>query len=182
MDTPILVVCTGNLHRSPLLEAILRSNRFTSVSSAGLASPGGSVPLLMRQAALEVGIDLASHESRQISDIDTKRAAIVICMQRDHIARLSVMDPTSFRKTLMLREAVHLLRQNPPRRGMTLERWLHVSLEGRSASDVLRSPEDCETPDPIGGTMEDFRACVSDIRAYAEPLALGLSALVSRND
>lgn len=182
MDTPILVVCTGNLHRSPLLEAILRSNRFTSVSSAGLSSPGGSVPHLMRQAALEVGIDLASHESRQITDSDIKHAAMIICMQRDHIARLSVMDSSSFRKTMMLREAVHLLRQNPPRRGLTLEGWLSLTLAGRSAADVLRAPDDCETPDPIGGTMEDFRACVSDIRAYAEPLALGLSALVSRND
>lgn len=181
MDAHILVVCTGNLHRSPLLEAILSLSHFPSVSSAGLSSPGGRVPILMRQAALEVGIDLRDHQSRQISERDTRRAELIICMQRDHIARLAVMDPTCFRKSLMLREAVHHLGRNPPRQGMTLATWLSVTLNSRSAADVLRLPEDWETPDPVGGSLDDFRACVSDIQTFAEPLVLGLSALAQPN-
>lgn len=182
VEPMILVVCTGNLHRSPLLEAILKLHGFPAVASAGLSSPGGAVPPLMRKAAFEAGLDLREHESRQLEQEQLARARIVICMQRDHIAQLAVLDATAFRKTLMLREAVQIMSVHPPHEGVSLESWLKTAIGSRRAADVLRAPIEWDTPDPIGGTIEDFRNAVSDICRSAESLVKGLSVLIRRND
>lgn len=64
----VLVLCHGNINRSPLCEAVLEtySNTLTGleVMSAGFVNPGRKASKKMREAALENGLDLSQHESK----------------------------------------------------------------------------------------------------------------------
>lgn len=173
----ILVVCTGNLHRSPLLEAILRQAGITDVSSAGTRAVGGGAPPLIIQAASEHGIDLSGHVSRQVTVAMVESAGLVIAMERNHVAELSVMCPPAFGRIVTLRELRNLMVSNPPRRRGGLAAWAARATAERSTMDVLRASGDLDTPDPIGGTLDTFRASVADIRESAQTVTEGLRLL-----
>lgn len=173
----ILTVCTGNLHRSPLLAAIIAAEGLGPVSSAGLHAAGGGAPPVMVRAAAEVGFDLSQHESRQLTPAMLQEARMVLCMERDHIAEIAVMHRPAFARTLTLREAQQLFVAHRPTTDHTIEEWLAVAVGTRKASDVLSAPRSWDTPDPIGGGPEDFRSCVADIVASSQPVLAGLRRL-----
>ena len=86
----ILFVCTGNTCRSPMAEGYLRSKLIDGVTvlSRGLASDGSPVSLNSKTAMAEVGIDISSHISRQITDSDINKADKIICLSPSHRAVL----------------------------------------------------------------------------------------------
>ncbi len=87
----ILVVCYGNICRSPYLEAVLRRELpEIGVTSAGFAGPGRPVPAHALKLARMRGLDLSSFRSRPIGRANVDRTDLVIVMdteQARHIAR-----------------------------------------------------------------------------------------------
>jgi glycine hydroxymethyltransferase len=85
----ILVVCTGNVCRSPMAEYILRQrlgkNSGWKVSSAGVMAPIG-MPASREavQALADIGIDLTPHRSRMLSRDLVQRAALILVMTESH--------------------------------------------------------------------------------------------------
>ena len=73
--TSILVICTGNICRSPISEGLLRNalqRRFgpaaPDVSSAGTSGLEGSGAMPESvQAAAELGVDISSHVARRLT-------------------------------------------------------------------------------------------------------------------
>ena len=90
--TSILVICTGNICRSPISEGLLRDaleRRFgaaaPSVSSAGTSGLEGSGAMPESvQAASELGIDIAGHVARRLTPAMASEADLLLCMARDH--------------------------------------------------------------------------------------------------
>ncbi len=86
MFNQILVVCIGNICRSPMAEALIRNESIErgkdfSVSSAGLgALVGRSADPTSIALMKQKGIDIASHRARQISDEMIVEADIVLTM------------------------------------------------------------------------------------------------------
>lgn len=81
MDT-ILVVCVGNICRSPLAEALLKvSLPDKLIWSAGLAARVGEPahPLAMEVAATH-GLDLSEHHARQINSWMCSKADLILVM------------------------------------------------------------------------------------------------------
>lgn len=82
----ILVVCTGNLCRSPMAEAWLRHRLADSavhVCSAGLAARAGAPADANAVALLSGrGLDISSHRSRQLNESDILGAELVLVMER----------------------------------------------------------------------------------------------------
>lgn len=77
----ILVVCHGNICRSPYLEAVLkRALPDLQVASAGLIGPGRPVPVHGRAVASRAGLDLSPHRSRMLSGEVLSQADMVIVM------------------------------------------------------------------------------------------------------
>lgn len=77
----IVVICHGNICRSPYLEAVLRrALPDIEVSSAGFVGPGRMVPEYGTAAASRRGLDLTSHRSQLLSKEILGRADLVIAM------------------------------------------------------------------------------------------------------
>jgi len=84
-DTPsrLLVVCTGNICRSPMAAALLGSflGNSTVVESAGLAACAGEPADPHAIAVMDgAGLDIRSHRARQLDESMLKTADLVLTM------------------------------------------------------------------------------------------------------
>lgn len=79
----LLVVCHGNICRSPFAAAVLAYKvrpRGMRVLSAGLIGPGRPAPPVARAAALARGIDLSAHRSQLVTPALLAQVDLVIVM------------------------------------------------------------------------------------------------------
>ncbi|WP_338922373.1 low molecular weight protein-tyrosine-phosphatase [Pseudomonas silesiensis] len=106
MFNKILVVCIGNICRSPTVEALLKSrlaHRGIDVSSAGL---GALVDKPMDKIALEVlrehGGDHPDHKARQLTREHLQHADVILAMEQGHVDAIIKMAPEVRGKTFLL--------------------------------------------------------------------------------
>lgn len=113
----VLVLCAGNVGRSPLGEVVLRSHLSEAlglsvkemeelgmtVSSAGTDAPEGHVAssrgILFAQ---ELGLDLTTHRARRLTPEMLAEADLVLCMDNQHIEAVQAMAPDAVAKTRLL--------------------------------------------------------------------------------
>ena len=105
----ILVVCVGNICRSPMAEALLkralREQDGITVESAGLGALVGhpasehSVELMA-----EAGEDITAHRARQIHPDVVRDADLVLVMETGHKRAIDDADPTARGKVHRLGE------------------------------------------------------------------------------
>jgi len=102
----ILIVCVGNICRSPTAEYLFRHrlpSAGASVESAGL---GALVGKCMNSSALEIlsehGVDGGAHRARQVTSSMLRDADLVLAMERDHVASLMRMAPEASGKVMLL--------------------------------------------------------------------------------
>jgi protein-tyrosine-phosphatase len=108
----ILLVCTGNLCRSPMAVAVLRKLLQSNgrednynVRSAGTWTYGGSGPAaLAAQAMEEMGLDISHHTSRHLNKDDVDQASLIIAMAREHKEAMGAEFPECSEKIFLLRE------------------------------------------------------------------------------
>ncbi|WMJ71516.1 low molecular weight protein-tyrosine-phosphatase [Stenotrophomonas sp. 24(2023)] len=102
----ILVVCVGNICRSPSAEVMLReavSAKGIQVSSAGLgALVDHRIDATAQQLLQEHGFDGGAHRARQISPALLSGADLVLTMERKHIHRIIAIAPEASGKTFLL--------------------------------------------------------------------------------
>ncbi len=128
----VLLVCTGNVCRSPMAEAIARrllearGTTGVEVTSAGTAAwdgaPASEGAYLI---ALEHGLDLSAHRARQLTADHVAGADLVLGMSPHHVERA-------------------------------------VALGGRDRSFMLgeyagRPAATAQVEDPFGGDLEEYR-------------------------
>jgi protein-tyrosine phosphatase len=86
----ILVVCHGNICRSPYLEAVLqRALPQVRVTSAGLAGSGRAAPEESLALAAKRGLDLSAFRSKPVARANASRSDLVIVMDSDQAAHLA---------------------------------------------------------------------------------------------
>lgn len=77
----ILVVCHGNICRSPYLEAVLqRALPDVRVTSAGIVAPGRPVPPFSLSVSAQRGLDLSGFRSRPLAPETVRDVDLVIVM------------------------------------------------------------------------------------------------------
>lgn len=99
----VLVVCIGNICRSPLGERFLQA-RLTgvSVSSAGLgAMVGQAVDDEAAKGAAEVGLDVAGHSARQMTAELGSAHDLILVMEPGHRADVGRRWPHLSGRTLL---------------------------------------------------------------------------------
>ena len=146
----ILVVCSGNICRSPMVAEYLRHRAAASGLDHLVVDSAGTLGIEHQPAAPEavevlrdVGLDLSGHRSKGIADHDLLSADVVIGMSRIHLESLAVRFPLG-----------------PP------DRWLLRAFQSGPHPD---SPAP-ELEDPIGQPVEAYRKCFQIIRPCVDHL------------
>jgi protein-tyrosine phosphatase len=119
----ILVVCDGNICRSPYMAAVLqRLLPDVDVTSGGMIAPGRPVPEYAATIAVRQGLDLSSHRSRLLTREVLASAGLVV-----------VMEP---------RQAAHIIRAlaRSADRVVVAGDLDPMSSDGRSIHDPFRQP------------------------------------------
>jgi protein-tyrosine phosphatase len=92
----ILVVCYGNVCRSPYMEAVLqRALPGTVVMSAGFVGAGRSVPEASLTISAKRGLDLSRFRSRPLTPTDVNGADLIVAMDALQARELVVRFPVS---------------------------------------------------------------------------------------
>ncbi len=97
----ILVVCTGNICRSPMAAALLGHNLAShnpavEVQSAGLAAlVGYPADSLAQELLWERGIDLSDHRARQLTAAMIMDADLVLAMETAQVKMVSTWTPAA---------------------------------------------------------------------------------------
>ena len=105
MFKSILVVCVGNICRSPTGEALLISKlegRNIQVSSAGLgALLGKPVDATATQVMAAAGYQLPEHSARQLTADMLRESDLVLVMEQKHLQSVHAMAPEARGKTFL---------------------------------------------------------------------------------
>lgn len=109
----ILVVCTANICRSPVAEALLRDRLRRRglddwvVSSAGTwAQPGRGASRYSTQVMREHGFDIGAHQSRMVDESHLRQADLVLCMEVGHDEALRAEFPGEAHKIYLIAEMI----------------------------------------------------------------------------
>ena len=112
--TTILMVCTGNICRSPMAAALLRARLRKGqgrdeweVVSAGIRAPDGRPPSAYGMAEMEErSIDIRGHRSQGVTEKLMREANLVLVMARHHAEALTAAFPDQAGKVHLLSEMV----------------------------------------------------------------------------
>ncbi len=88
----VLCVCTGNISRSPMMQAVLQHHLGAGfrVESAGVSPELAGRPANHRSVAClrERGLDLSGHVSRWIGDLDLGEYRWIVCVGPDEAGKV----------------------------------------------------------------------------------------------
>ena len=113
----ILVLCIGNICRSPIAEALLKQQfPDKQIWSAGLGALVGNPadPLSVAVAAAH-GLNLSAHRAQQVASWMCQTAELILVMEQSHKAQLEKQFPLVRGKVFRLGEASQLEIADPYR-------------------------------------------------------------------
>jgi low molecular weight protein-tyrosine phosphatase len=178
--TAILLLCTANVCRSVMAQAML-SARLTgrsapvSVTSAGLLAGGRQPPAEVVAVMAARGMDIAGHVSRRVAAADLAAADLVLGMAREHARHASVLLPECWPRTFTLSELLRRGRQAGARApGEPLGDWLARAGRDRGRHNLLGSGPGDDVPDPYGGPLAGYQATASLLDRLTSDLATQL--------
>lgn len=174
------MVCTGNIIRSAMAEAMLRGRLRdrpldATVRSAGTLAWDGAAHRDAVEVLRERGVDLTGHASQPLTAGLVADADLVLAMARTHLWGVLAYEPAAEWRTFLLPELVRLGDRIGDRpRGEPVREWAARLAAARPGGRVGGRPED-EVTDPLGEPFIVFRATA----ARLDDVTARIAALVA---
>jgi protein-tyrosine phosphatase len=162
--TDILVLCTANMCRSPMAQALLArelaaAGAAGSVRSAGLLRDGEQPPPEVISAMAAYRLDVSAHRSHVVKAADLSAADLVLAMARAQVRHAVITAPEAWPRAFTLKELVRRGQQVGPRPpGQPVASWLARIHDGRDRSALLGDSQADDVADPIGGPPQAYAA------------------------
>ncbi len=104
MINSVLVVCVGNICRSPAGERVLaQSCPFLRVESAGIAAlEGHAADKTMAEIAAQNGVSLDGHIARQFTAEIAAEFDLILALEKGHMRVIAEKAPAASGKTMLL--------------------------------------------------------------------------------
>lgn len=178
----IVVICTGNICRSPMAQVLLQHDLEVrgvpaSVSSAGTLDLREPAAVESVAAMADRGLDLTSHRSRVLTEETLAGADLVIGMAREHVRAAALIDPSCFARAFTLRELVRRAQHHGgPTRGEPLWMWGVSLTADREFADLLGESTTDDIADPIGQPRAVFERTANELSKLTSALAVTIAA------
>jgi protein-tyrosine phosphatase len=166
----LLVVCTANVCRSPVIERLLQRSlddgaqrRDWEVRSAGTRAGVVAEPQDHTLAAARAaGLDLADHRPRALTAELLRRdgADLVITAEREHVRAVIGLDPDAFSRTFTLRELARRAAASVVSHHH-FEDWLQAMAVDRPASATIATDRFDDLADPFGRSRAEHDEMVA---------------------
>lgn len=182
MTFSILMVCSGNICRSPLAEQLLRAGLAgvdgIIVRSAGTtAMVGHGMPAEAQALSMRFGAtDAAAHLARQLDEQLIRGADLVLGLAREHRRAVVELVPAATRRTFTLREFGHLAASvtdddlvhtaSPLGDGSLASRLRDSVVAAASLRGVVTpfaSPDDADVVDPYRRSADVYEASAAQL-------------------
>ncbi|MEV3853950.1 low molecular weight phosphatase family protein [Streptomyces sp. NPDC050095] len=165
----VLFVCTGNVHRSPLAERLLRARMpgVRAVSAGTFARPGAPMDTATRSVLEELGGDSAGFASTQLTAELVERSGLVLGLAREHREAAVRLAPLALRRTFTLREFLRLSDGT----------GVPGAAVRRGTLPAVPAAED-EVPDPWGQGYDALKDCGRDLDVLVKELVRAISPAV----
>jgi protein-tyrosine phosphatase len=172
----ILVVCTGNLHRSPMIETVLRTElanhgRRFDVTSAGTAARRWQRwPEQTVETLASAGYPVQRSRGRRLTSAQIRGARLVLTATRAHRIDVLALDGGAELRCFTLLEAARYL-ASPGSGNSGVIDDLHAALRDD------RGDHHDDLADPIGGTDMEFSMCLRSVQSAVAVIAPRLNTL-----
>lgn len=140
MIRQVMVVCVGNICRSPMAEGLFKTAiPEVQICSAGLsAMVGHGADPIAVQIMAGVGIDISAHRARMVTDANVREAELILLMSEQQKQQLAMQYPSARGKIFRLGEARKQDIPDPYQQGQEVFRAVFSLLENGVAEWVKR--------------------------------------------
>ena len=186
-EARILIVCTGNICRSPFIERLLQrrldepqtggggSGRTTVVHSAGTnALDGWEMDERAAAQLVAYGGDPAGFSARRLTPDLVAESDVVLTATRAHRGKVAAMSPDALRRLFTFRDFADLVagidagidRRGGGATGTDQRGWVHQVVEEAAARRGVNPPLDpghADIVDPYGRQVRVFAAMAQQV-------------------
>jgi protein-tyrosine phosphatase len=179
----VLVVCTGNICRSPLGEQLLAArldDRFVVTSAGTYAETGSPMESTSAEMSRRYGGSPENHVAQDLTRALLDEADLVLTASRDHRSAVVSMMPSASRKAFTLRQFArlvdHATAEGSP--DEVADPAALVALAAMSRGEVPRpdDPRDDDVEDPYGRSLETHERVAAQIDDAVTRITSGFEA------